>query len=375
MVLTRRAYRQRMEISRWLPNEVLVQIIQHSLKADQATLSRVSKLFRELCLPVLYRAVQFKDSHSINLFCLAIKRHLTRADSVRSFTLLDMPYNNRIHIRSDLILSTLKRMSRLNYLSLSTLTLDNNQLLILLEEANFPQLISCGLRVPCDLSDIFSTKRADLVAVFLTRHPTLKRVHVDSEFRTVASQSVRVFSPNLESYTGDAAFFLAIEPSSLKEAHLTWYFADDVDKITTAVSSTIKLDMPFVSSHRYLDDPCQIVTSVSKHMRHTKTLRLQSLRNSFTLLSQDIIRHITECLPRFTGLIYLEIGYRANFYRPPGRNDVDRIVAERWGEACPTLEACGLNLHAWKKGDDRWEAFPIKEFWVLVGLQDPATSY
>ncbi|KAJ6511008.1 hypothetical protein C8R45DRAFT_965887 [Mycena sanguinolenta] len=85
MVLTRRAYRQSMEISRWLPNEVLVHIIQLSSKADQASLSRVSRLFHDLCLPVLYRIVEIKCDDAVDSFYSAIIKNPSRGDFVRSF--------------------------------------------------------------------------------------------------------------------------------------------------------------------------------------------------------------------------------------------------------------------------------------------------
>ncbi|KAJ6548162.1 hypothetical protein DFH09DRAFT_1087283 [Mycena vulgaris] len=48
MFLTRRAYKS---ISRWLPNEIITEILAAS-QADQASLCRVSKLFYALCRPL-----------------------------------------------------------------------------------------------------------------------------------------------------------------------------------------------------------------------------------------------------------------------------------------------------------------------------------
>ncbi|KAF7340874.1 hypothetical protein MSAN_02116900 [Mycena sanguinolenta] len=190
----------------------------------------------------------------------------------------------------------------------------------------------------------------------------------------VASQSLRVSLPNLEFYEGDAAFILGIDAICLKEVQLTWHDIDDadVDKIITRLSSMTNPDVPFVSSHQYLGDPChQIVTSVSMHMPHTKTLRLHSLVDFFALLSQDTIRHITEYLPRFTGLVYLAMEWCIGSFPTSGADeDEDRIAVEGWGEACPTLEACCLNHYGWRKVDGRWEEYPIKEFWALAGLSD-----
>ncbi|KAF7361552.1 hypothetical protein MSAN_01188800 [Mycena sanguinolenta] len=383
MVLTRRAYREKMEISRWLPNEVLVQIIQHSAKADQATLARASKLFWDLCLPVLYRIVKLKNPRSITFFCSKIMEIPSRADAVRSFT-LNVPFNKHDEIRCDLILASLKLMLSLDHLSLSAFALDTRHTVMLLEQCSFPQLISCDLWAPSDIKDLFQipppplSKSSDLTAVFLTRHSTLKRIQFHSVYRMVASRSVHAPLPNLEFYAGHARFILSINAIGLQAVELVWYTEDDevIDEIVTGISSMTRPNFPFVSSHSYWDDPCQIVTSVSKHIPHTKTLRLQCLELSFTILSQDTIRYITRCLHGFTGLVYLELGYTRNFPAPGVDDDSeDRIAVEAWGKACPTLEACCLNLSAWRKIDSHWETFSMKEFWVLAELPDSASRF
>ncbi|KAJ6510758.1 hypothetical protein C8R45DRAFT_965109 [Mycena sanguinolenta] len=307
MVLTRRGYQQQMEISRWLPNEVLAHVIQHSPKADQAALCRVSKLFRDLCLPVLYRVVRIQNPSYITSFCSGIIENPSRAQAVRSFTLGLRYQDSRINIRCDLVLAALKLMLRSDHLSISGSTLDNHHWAILLEEAYLPELISCDFWIP----NVLPTPPLHLLALFFARHSTLKRVQFHSGCDLVASQSVRVSLPNLEFYKGDADFIPAINAIGLKEVLLTFYSGDDVDKIIVALSCMTKLDSPFVSSHSSGSWLAlrQIVTSVSHHMKHTRTLRLQYLRNlySFTWrLGPDTIRHITECLPRFSGLIYLE---------------------------------------------------------------------
>ncbi|KAF7340875.1 hypothetical protein MSAN_02117000 [Mycena sanguinolenta] len=379
MVLTRRAHRERMEIFRWLPNEILVGIIQHSPKADQATLSRVSKLFRDLCLPVLYRAVKISSdsvilaSIAVISFCSGMIETPARADAVRSFY-LRVPYDySNIEIRCGLILPTLKLMSRLNHLSIFGSALNNRHWNMLLEECNFPQLINCDLRVPYDLIYYNPTRVSNLVAGFLNRHSTLKRVHLPS-YRIIAPQPVRVSLPDLEFYHGGAAFIAGIDAICLKEVQLAWNYTDDdnVDEIITSLSSMTKPYLPFISCHANLGRLChQIMDSVSMRMPHTKTLRLHPLKNYGALLGQDTIRHVTECLPRFTGLLYLAMEWCRDVLLTSGANkDEDRIAVEGWGEACPTLEACCLNHYGWRKVAGRWEEYPITQFWALAGLSD-----
>ncbi|KAF7361584.1 hypothetical protein MSAN_01192500 [Mycena sanguinolenta] len=332
-----------MDISHWLPNELL-HIIQHTPKADQAASSRVTKHFHELCLPALNREVNLKDSRFIASFCSGIIDNPSRGDAVRSFN-ITVDFSE---IRRDLILETLKLMSRLEYLSLSRFMSDDHHNRILLEECNFPQLISCNLSFPTSLSD--------LTALFLTRHPTLKRVRLRSDPRMVASQSPRISLPNLEFYAGQTLFIPRIDAICLKEVELDWSYTDDpdVDKIMTRISSMTNPKLPFVSSHIYSDNHHQIVISVSTHMPHTRTLRLCRSRRYFFVSSvdhdEDMIHHLTECLPGFTNLVYLAIDWVPHQNKAENWSAVERLV-----EACPTLEVCCSNRDAWRKVNGRWE--------------------
>ncbi|KAF7340880.1 hypothetical protein MSAN_02117500 [Mycena sanguinolenta] len=358
-----------MDISCWLPNEVLVHIIQHSGKADQATLCRLSKLFQDLCLPVLYRAVKIKGPHSIASFCSGIIENPPRADAVRSVN-LQVHHSNYSDIHRDLILATLKLMSKLEYLSLSRFLLDDYHNRILLEECNFPQLISCYLWLPSNRGRHFPIPLSDWTTSFLIRHPTLKQVHLHSDSRMVVSQSPRVSLPNLEFYAGHAAFILGIDAIRLKETQLTWFDADhaDVDKIIARLSSMTNADLPFISSHRYSgDDYSQIMISVSTHMPHTRTLRVhRSFRTYVSEVNHDSIRVITECLPKFTKLVYLAMDWESYLNKAENWSAVERLI-----EVCPTLEACCSNHDVWRKVNGRWEECELEEFEVLAKPPDP----
>ncbi|KAF7341944.1 hypothetical protein MSAN_02050400 [Mycena sanguinolenta] len=287
---------------------------------------------------------------------------------VRSFT-VDFRADH-FNSRCDLLLGSLKLMSTLDHLWLSPSALDDRHSFILLKECNFPQLIGCAILAPFS---IFTTQQiSDAVALFLAGHSNLKRFHIHSS--VLASPSIRVSLPNLEYYEGNSALIPTIHTNSLKEVHLTWcpQHAADVDQIVLRLDSMAKPGFPFVSSHRFLcasgnQTIMKVVTSVSKHMRHTKTLRLQASQR------QDILDHMTECLPRFTGLVYLALQWTGSFLQPRVTKDRDEIVVEGWGNSCPTLEACCLNRCGWKKADGRWEKRHNRAFWALAGLS--ATQY
>ncbi|KAJ6456945.1 hypothetical protein C8R45DRAFT_1082019 [Mycena sanguinolenta] len=242
MVLTRRAYKTAMEAFRWLPNELLVHIIQYSATADQASLSRVSRLFHELCLPALYHIVHIQHSDAVDLFCSAVIDNPSRAAAVRSFTV--NVCRHRHPPRQHLILAALKLMSTLDHLSLSSYALD----------------------------------------------PVVDDIH----------------------------------------------------------------QLPLLEEYNFSE-----LTGVL----HIKTLRLECQH------TQDTVRRMTACLPRFTSLVYLAMD-SSNLYSLLTTKDMDRPIVKGWGKACPTLEACCLNHSAWRKVDGRWKVFPVKEFRALAGLPE-----
>ncbi|KAJ7100505.1 hypothetical protein C8R44DRAFT_947005 [Mycena epipterygia] len=86
MVLTRRAYRA---ISRWLPNEVVTEIIQAAPQKDRTAICRTSKLFYGLSVPVLYRVVDIDTHTSLSSFSAAISSNPNLAKAVRSFTFIN----------------------------------------------------------------------------------------------------------------------------------------------------------------------------------------------------------------------------------------------------------------------------------------------
>ncbi|KAF7340883.1 hypothetical protein MSAN_02117800 [Mycena sanguinolenta] len=361
MVLTRRAHRLA-EIFRCLPNEILVEIIQHSHKMDQATLSRVSKLFHDLCLPVLYRDVKISSDHvipasiAIRSFCSGIVENPARADAVRSFS-LDVPCDTwNIEICCGLILATLKLMLKLDYLSIFGSALDVRQWDMLLEHCNFSQLISCNIWA--------APEAIPPLEAFLARHSTLKRIHIHPGYRRmVPSRSASISLPNLEYYHGNASFIPAINATSLKKVQLDWHPEDDVDvdKYIIGISSMKKPHLQFVSHIYTGEDPFhQMLTSISNHIPHTKTLQIRA--NSIVATT---VHRITTCLQQFTGLVYLELGYNGGFRQSAAKAE-DEIVVEGYGAACPTLEGCCFHNRAWRKVDGRWEEYPVSEFLVLT---------
>ncbi|KAJ7186368.1 hypothetical protein C8R46DRAFT_1206380 [Mycena filopes] len=111
MVLTRRQYRA---ISRWLPNEIITEVITASPKADQAVLTRVSKLFYGLATPVLYKAVDLRTLAKINGFCSSILVNASLSQPVRVLKLGNLAVREASF--SQRLLRALKTLSFLEHI-------------------------------------------------------------------------------------------------------------------------------------------------------------------------------------------------------------------------------------------------------------------
>ncbi|KAJ7434871.1 hypothetical protein FB451DRAFT_1571807 [Mycena latifolia] len=392
MVLTRRAYKA---ISRWLPNEVITQIIQAASKEDQASLCRVSKLFHGLCLPIFNRTVRLGHYGRASTFCAAIIANPTRALAIRSFTVLNI-WEPRLPAHppdalSKLLIKVMKLMSRLEYLSIHPYALKGPSRLTLLQ-LYFPCLFACDIGPSPPHLAGEETREGDAIALFLALHSNLTRVRISSNSRLTASPVVRVPLPNVQHYDGPAGLIPTLVLPGLKVAKLDWHAGETsstaIDRIIRALHLLTTPEIPIVSSHDYDDRCCTaIVTSVSAHMPHTKTLQMRPLREYHRLLDEDI-RHIIACLPRFTGLVYLAMERRISGF--PTDKDEDCITVKTWGEACPTLKACCLSMfpspsllfllthrhrtsannYAWRKVDATWEEYPMLDFQSQAGLID-----
>ncbi|KAJ7100507.1 Alpha/Beta hydrolase protein [Mycena epipterygia] len=143
--------------------------------------------------------------------------------------------------------------------------------------------------------------------------------------------------------------------SRVVHSHFAWYYrgpvgtglreaqiqpscseSDELENLIVTLNSLPRHDIPFTCCIEDWDDAIdtpQIMDSISRNIPHTvtKTLQLVCLDADFD--DNEIvntIHRIRECLPRFTGLVYLGMeGYR------PVENEV-----KAWGDACPMLEAC-----------------------------------
>ncbi|KAJ7734838.1 hypothetical protein B0H16DRAFT_1577373 [Mycena metata] len=374
MIVTRQPHTG-MEIFQRLPNEVIAEIIGVASKVNQATLCRVSKLFNDLCLPTLYRVVLLEDYAAALAFTSTLLANTTRAATIRSFTVerLYEPWPQPSPpVLGGMLLASMKLMTRLEHLFFPALyKLQDNCFDALLADVTLPCLLTCGI-------SHFSSWNAagDKIGLFLQRHPTLTRVRLRTNMRIVISPTLRISLPNLRHYDGSVGLLPSMEAGgNLTRARLHWHSDhedEDIDQAVKVLCSLSNPTIPFFAVHEYRDNSWQpILTSMAAHMPHTTALQMRPLAEFGTDLTEQIIDHITACLPVFTKLVYLAFECEAAaFPSSDADEDDDCNTVETWSEACPTLEACCFNSCAWRKGEDGWEEFDMSEFRALVGIPD-----
>ncbi|KAJ7490845.1 hypothetical protein FB451DRAFT_1552440 [Mycena latifolia] len=267
-------------------------------------------------------------------------------------------------------------MSRLESLSISLHVLSQPYRLTLLQ-LSFPRLLACTIAPPYFSDNPTGSRDGDWIASFLALHPTLTRFHVVSGTKLAVSPSVRISLPNLQHYDGPTGLVPALALRGLKEAQITWTAVEtanstNIDNIIRALNLLTTPEIPFYSAHEYYNhNRCKpILTSISAHMPHTRTLQMRSFSDG-DFLDEDTIRHITDCLPRFTRLIYLAMECGSRWLSTEDENpyeDEHRVTVEAWADACSTLEACCLNNCAWWKVNGTWREFPMTDFRALAGI-------
>ncbi|KAJ7290303.1 hypothetical protein C8J57DRAFT_339999 [Mycena rebaudengoi] len=200
MVLTRRAYK---DISRWLPNEVILEIIDGLTVGDWLSLCGVSKLFHGLCIPFVYRSVKLETWATILSFCSVIVGNPAHAPLVRSFVVsrpTDL-WTQYFEEELDALLpEALIIMVNLNHFSICESVWENNT--NFLRHYTFPLLVSCYIH------STFKLGCPDMISSFLNRHPTLKVVRISTSFLfrpSVLTPSITL--PNITYYEGPSAWF------------------------------------------------------------------------------------------------------------------------------------------------------------------------
>ncbi|KAJ6548173.1 hypothetical protein DFH09DRAFT_629305 [Mycena vulgaris] len=368
MVLTRRGK----AISRWLPNEIITEIVQAALLNDQASLCRVSKLFHVICLPVLYRAVRLGDTYTSLAAFWSTVSNSSVAELVR---FCDMPTYigkappGRIPV-GQLLMESLKALRRLQGFSITASLLSHGYFQELLGWS-FPHLVRCRIGAYRGWS---TAEEENTLASFLLRHPGLKTIRVEDldDLEVWSSAQARIPLLHLQYLRCPVVILPSIRATSMTRVTLEWQSSDspaNVKPAIIALQSMTRPDIPFICSNVACDNTfAEIMTSLSSHIPHMSTLDMKLLWQLTS--NEEIIGHVMECLPRFAGLVFFSFeivfGAGVTFWATEAK---DRIEVQRLGDACPTLEACCLNRCAWRRVNGVWESYPLADFMALAGLE------
>ncbi|KAJ7687267.1 hypothetical protein B0H17DRAFT_1136390 [Mycena rosella] len=360
MLLTRRANKA---ISRWLPNEIITEIVQAAPRSDQASLCRVSKLFRDLCLPILYRVVDLQANASVAEFGHTVLSNPALAGLVRSYSVGPSMSMNDV---SPILVDSSKAFVRLEALSIHRRLLTETGLENLLRWT-FPHLVRCNLSL---VSSGYSHTEPHTLASFLIRHSGLEKLHIRDFSYGLPRPSTSACIPllRLQQLGCPSRIIPFIAALRLKRVKLYWDDDLDVGEIENtfvALKAMITSDVLFISSNANCDKNLSaVVDSLSRNLPHTRTLQLLSF---FSPPLTEVIGHLKNYLPRFTGLAFLSVQYEGFQAKPSTGKEEEEINV--LGDVCPTLQACRLHQRAWRKVDGMWETYPLTDFDALAGLE------
>ncbi|KAJ7583271.1 hypothetical protein C8J56DRAFT_953508 [Mycena floridula] len=216
-VLTRRAALAQKSISNVIPNELSTAIISLCETSTKSALCRVSKLFKLLAEPQLYRIVTLPDKAGIISFQAALTANPRYAAWVRN-----------LRIVSPWVISPVDdTMKPINYILQSTTELRWLLLglapdyLLTLKRLSFPHLHSLKIHtLDCDQA---------VIAEFLNRHPTL--LHLALFFKPQRRMDALAVAnlPNLVTYEGFRTPPRMLNANKLRSIRLR---AQDIDDLT-----------------------------------------------------------------------------------------------------------------------------------------------
>ncbi|KAJ6604044.1 hypothetical protein B0H10DRAFT_2078223 [Mycena sp. CBHHK59/15] len=334
MVLTRRASRC---ILRWLPNELLSDIISLALVADKVSLCRVSRLFNALAILSLYRVVTLNSYTQLCQFRAALSNDSTRASVVRTFSMSDTlgdPGSDDLPETS--FYGALSTMDRVEILELEVSPFDERYMGIL-RHCTFPRLH--------DFKYISPISQQKLIQRFLCRHPDLSRLIIGGLDTPVDNTSnLPLPLPKLRYYVGPTSF-MDFFPPGIKQILLLWTVENpDIDASFMKLGPLTSQGTQLVFSSLYIRDPHgAIFGSLARHLQHTECIQLRSVANQTGRLEDEYIDAVSRSLGSFTALRYLALEFLALLdpvRAPAEATEQDRGTVEKWGHICPSLREC-----------------------------------
>ncbi|KAK0222264.1 hypothetical protein IW262DRAFT_971257 [Armillaria fumosa] len=242
-------------IIKWLPNEVLFEIVRLSRPREVAILLRVAKLFNEIGIPLLYRNVHLNINQgiptSVLSFKASIERHTARARMIKSIRIqaLDLAdaetkafsyLMDDIHITETLI-PVILQLKNVEVFRM-TCEFHETAFLSLLEMASFPKMHILTLAFSTYIS-------SPSVSAFVDKHPTLRNVSLQcSPFPGNDPAGPPVFRhiESLEHISAPYQYFIAAMPSArnLTSASIDFciYGVPEIESAFAALAGSVVKD-------------------------------------------------------------------------------------------------------------------------------------
>ncbi|KAJ7779502.1 hypothetical protein DFH07DRAFT_936289 [Mycena maculata] len=344
MVLTRRAYKS---IIRWLPNEVLSEVMLWATQLDLVALCQTSRLINGLATPLLYHTISLGTIQGIERFTSSMRRHrLSKCHHVRRFRIKEI-----LHISQNLVEEIASILPHLCHLTSLQFISQYNPFLEMLGDAHFPNLTDFRCFVPPKLSSS--------VPAFLNRHTTIQSLYLCRTDDDLVPTLDPIHLPNLEhiSMLGSFVPSLVHNNKNIADMCIFWYpDDDDVANILAALSrmSSINhaLEVRFDRSH----EPW-FIGHVAKHMSDVCILTCHGLCTWGGRMSTDDILQIADHLKNFTNLRVLEfLDFKEDVENlsESQRTERDLSIVTYWGGVCGPLFQIGLHGHDWEFRDTGW---------------------
>ncbi|KAJ6532652.1 hypothetical protein B0H19DRAFT_1188084 [Mycena capillaripes] len=352
MVLTRRAYKS---IVRWLPNELISEIMAHSSRLDLVALCRTSRLINGLAIPLLYRAIYLSETRDMEVFVSTVEKY---ADSpsplsqyVREFliTVVDDPslYPGVIN-RITAVLCDFHNLHTLQLFALATHFAD------LLRNAQFPSLRTFRYAVSPDISSI--------LPAFVNRHRTITtldfiEVPDGRKFRLDPIQL-----PNLIKYSGISFCVpsFSCQNKTVQFICLHWH-SDDRDPeailgqlgqmMCTAGTTGLIINADEIHKPTFLESIARNVSGIhflifQKYQRSAPGRRISA---------PDSIEILTP-LKKLKELVMLEFhDFDDTLDHTEGDRQIDSNFLLMWGSVCQSLCLVVLHGHQWERTETGWE--------------------
>ncbi|KAF8149211.1 hypothetical protein K438DRAFT_1779404 [Mycena galopus ATCC 62051] len=345
MVLTRRASRAEKSIVRWLPNEVIAEVMSELSRGDLATFCRTSRLLHNIATPLLYRAVSFSKLAQLKAFLRTMKvqsRSTSLAPHVRQFFCSALEEFGDVNLTRFVKAITSVLLEFVNLELLDLLFTRDIDLPDLLQHGFFPNLSTFRCIIGSSAS----------LPAFLNRHSRITHATLPRLGRVDKLDSIHL--PNLKNYEGCASFvpFINFEETSLLCASLSW-LPDNLDIDTPllrlgTMGSLSRLDL---LSPSYVLKEAALLQSTATHIPHLHMLRLDTIMEIEPLSRQDTLE-ISVCLESLTSLFCLALcGPRDALEHDP---DSDLETITLWGRACDTLSIIKFNGTPWIRMGGQW---------------------